>query len=139
MILDASATTKAGRDRAWDVLTDVADWPKWTASMTSVERLDDGPLRVGSRVRVRQPRLPVSVWTVTELVEGESFTWEATGPGVRTVGVHTLSAAPDGSTLVTVTLEQRGPVGSVFGRLFRGLIARYLDLEAKGLAAAAAS
>lgn len=136
MILDATATTSASRERAWEVLTDIADWPRWTASMTSVERLDDGPLRVGSRARVRQPRLPVTVWTVTELVEGESFTWEATGPGVRTIGTHTLSAGPDGSTAITVAIEQRGPLGAVLGRVWRGLTTRYLDMEAKGLAKA---
>ena len=38
---------------------------------------------MGSRARIKQPRLPTTVWEVTEVVTGRSFTWIAGGPGTR--------------------------------------------------------
>ena len=43
-------------------------------TVTSVRRLDDGPLAVGSRVRVEQPRIPPTEYVVIELELNRSFT-----------------------------------------------------------------
>jgi uncharacterized protein YndB with AHSA1/START domain len=118
--------------RVWDVMSDVERWPEWTASVTSVRRLDDGPFRVGSRARIRQPRLPPATWTVTELVVGQTFTWVAAGPGFRSIGSH--SVRPEGSgSVATLTLDQAGPLGVLVARLTAGLADRYLTLESEGL------
>jgi uncharacterized membrane protein len=134
MRFEDSVTIDAAAARVWAVYSDVERWPEWTASVTSVELLDPGPLRVGSRARIRQPRLPVAEWTVTDLDEGRSFTWVARGPGVRTTGTHLVE--PDGDRArATAVLEQGGPLGPVVGLLTRGLTRRYLAMEAAGLKA----
>jgi hypothetical protein len=92
----------------WVVLADVERWPEWTASMTLVRRLQDGPLGVGSTVRVRQPRLPQAVYTVTEYEPGQVFTWAARSPGVTTAGGHHVVPREDGHTTVRFTLDQTG-------------------------------
>ncbi len=118
----------------YEVYTDVERWPEWAASVTSVERLDQGPLRVGSRARIKQPRLPTTVWEVTEVVTGRSFTWIAGGPGIITTASHVVTPAEaDGSSRVTASLQQTGPLGQVLGFLTKRLTNRYMQIEVQGL------
>ncbi|WP_369255236.1 SRPBCC family protein [Geodermatophilus amargosae] len=121
--------------RVWAVLSDVGRWPEWAPTVTSVRRLDDGPLAVGSRVRVEQPRIPPTEYVVTELEPGRSFSWVATGPGVRTTARHLLEDLGTGGTHVTLAVEQAGVVGRVMGRFYRRLTDRYLTAEAEGIKA----
>src|SRR3712207_1038423 len=122
----------APAQRAWQVMFDVVRWPEWTPTIDSVERLDGGPLTVGSLVKIRQPKLPQAVWEVTEVVDGRSFTWRATGPGLTTVARHEV--VPDGAgSTVTLSIEQSGPMGVVAALVWRRLTQRYIELEAESL------
>jgi hypothetical protein len=114
------------------VLSDVAGWPGWTPTVESVERLDDGPFGLGSRARVQQPRIPAAVWEVTELAEGERFTWVSRTPGVMTVGRHEV-AAEDGGSRVTLSIEQSGPLTGVAALFWGRLTQRYVETEAESL------
>src|SRR5262245_30813288 len=116
-------------ERVWEVVADVARWPEWTPTIDTVKRLDDGAFQVGSRCEVTQPRLPRATWEVTELVDGRNFTWEATGPGMRTIARHVV--VPDGSgAAVTLSIEQTGPMGRVAALVWRRLTQRYIETEA---------
>ena len=115
----------------WAVLTDVARWPEWTASMTAVEPLSEQPLRIGSRVRIRQPKLPTAVWEVTDLQPGRAFTWVNSSPGMTSTGTHEIVGTPD-APAVRLVLEQRGPL-SFLARPFLPLTRRYVEMEAAGL------
>ena len=122
-------------ERVWEVMSNVEYWPHWTPTVTSVRRLDDGPLRPGSRTRISQPRLPETDYVVTELTPGRSFTWVATGPGVVTTARHDVEALPGGDTRVRLSVSQAGWLGSVMGLFYRRLTDRYLASEANGLKA----
>jgi uncharacterized membrane protein len=116
----------------WEVLFDVGRWPEWTPTIDSVERLDDGPFQVGSRARVRQPKLPQALWEVTEVEDGRSFTWVAKGPGMKTIARHEVVPDADGAT-VKLSIEQTGPMGALAATLWRRLTQRYIELEAESL------
>jgi uncharacterized membrane protein len=135
VLYETSIDIDASRERVWAVLIDIERWPEWTRSMTSLEHLDAGELRAGSRVRIKQPRLPTVVWQVTELEPMQSFWWTATGGGMTTVAGHEIAARPgDGSgVVVSLSIRQTGPLARVFGLLAGSLTRRYVQLEAQGL------
>jgi uncharacterized membrane protein len=122
----------ASPERVWEVLSDVEYWPEWTESVTFARRLEDGPLRPGSRTRLKQPRLPEAEWVVTELEPGRSFTWVSTGPA-RNTARHDIEALPGGGSRVRLGFESAGLLGALVGRLYGGMIKRYIGMEAEGL------
>jgi uncharacterized protein YndB with AHSA1/START domain len=125
---------KAPPQRVWAVLTDIEGWPEWTPSVTSVERLDSGPLAPGSRARLRQPKLRPAIWQVTKIEKGSSFTWTTRSPGLTVTAHHLVEPGKKGSaSRVTLTLEFAGLFGALVAWLTRGLNNRYLRLEAAGL------
>ncbi|MFP3714701.1 SRPBCC family protein [Puerhibacterium sp. TATVAM-FAB25] len=132
-----SVDVAAPPDRVWEVLVDVERWPEWTDSVTSARRLDAGPLAVGSRVEVAQPRVPPGTYTVTMLEPGRAFTWEQRQPGSAVSAQHECAPLPDGGTRVELRVVMGGAVGGVVGRMYRRLTERYLAMEAAGLKARA--
>ena len=121
----------ASPERVWQVISDVEDWPRWTTSMSEVKRLDAGPLRVGSRARVKQPGYPVLVWEVTELDEGTSFTWVTRTPGVVATAGHVISATADGSRL-TLSVSWTGLFGGLTGALAGKRTRKSITRDANG-------
>jgi len=130
---EVSVDVSASPERVWAVLVDVERWPDWTPSMTRVQRRDHGAFGIGSAVRVKQPRLPATVWRVTAFEPGRSFSWTAGGPGVQTEAGHRLAPGADGSVTVTLTIRQSGPLAGPLWRLLSGLTRRYVSTEARSL------
>lgn len=118
--------------RVWAVMRDVERWPEWTASMRSVRLRGPGPVAVGSRVVVRQPKLPPAWWKVVALAPERGFTWVSVAPGVRVTADHTIEPTPAGSR-VTLAVRYGGILSGLLEFLTRGITLRYLKLEAEGL------
>lgn len=130
---ETTVTIAAPPEVVWPILMDVESWPSLTESMTSVKRLEGGPLQVGSRVKIHQPKLPPATWTVTELVEGERFVWTARGPGFVSTAHHEITPAGDSQTRLRLAVAQSGPLAGLVGRLGGALTDRYIALEAAGI------
>jgi uncharacterized protein YndB with AHSA1/START domain len=130
---EVSVDISASPERVWAVLVDVERWPDWTPSMTRVQRRDHSPFGLGSAVRMKQPRLPATVWRVTAFEPGRSFSWTARGPGVQTEAGHRLAPGADGSVTVTLTIRQSGALAGPLWRLLSGLTRRYVSTEARSL------
>jgi carbon monoxide dehydrogenase subunit G len=130
--LQHAVTVAAPPERVWEVLTEVERWPERIPTVDSVERLDDGPLRVGSRTRLQQPRLPEAVWTVTDVDEGRSFTWESRSRGVAISADHVVE--PHGTaTRLTLSVDLSGPLAPIGWLMTRGLTRRYVETEAASI------
>ena len=129
-------TIEAPPARVWAVIVDVERWPERIPTVEAVERLDAGPLAVGSRTRLQQPRLPTAVWTVTELDEGSSYTWESSSPGVTITAAHVVEPHPDGSRL-TLGVNVAGPMSGIGWLMTRSLTKRYVETEAAAVKTAA--
>ena len=120
-------------DRVWQLMSDVERWSEWTASVRSIRRLDKGPLAIGSRAWVRQPRLLPGVWTVTALEPERSFTWTTGVPGLFAAeGSHAIEVLGE-VCRVTLSLRFRGVLGAMMARILKNTNNRYLALEADGL------
>ena len=119
-------------ERVWAVMSDVERWHEWTDSVTSAEKLDPGPLAVGMRVRVRQPKLPPALWKVSELESGRSFTWVSTAPGILVTAKHSVTRVGQGSQ-ASLSIHYGGLLGGGLARVTHSFNERYIAMEAAGL------
>ena len=128
-VVDIHAPTS----HVWSVLVDVERWPEWTTSVTSAQRMEIGPLTLGSRTRLTQPRLSKAVWKVTSLDRARGiFAWSTHALGVKIVAYHQVEMLGSGSR-VTLLIHYAGLLGPWMARLLRDLNWDYLAREGNGL------
>jgi uncharacterized membrane protein len=64
MRYEKSVEIDASQQRVWDVLTDLEAWPRRIDTVDTVELLTPTPITKGSRVRLKQPKLPEGTWDI---------------------------------------------------------------------------
>ena len=133
MLVEVTRHINATPEQVWAVISDVEHWPDWTASVTSVKRLDGGELRVGSQARVKQPRIPTTVWTVSELEAGRSFHWQAGFFAGVITGGHYAEAAPEGGTNLRLVIEARGGLTGIMSGWVERTSRKNMNMEADGV------
>ena len=124
----------------WRLTTDLDGLSAVMPTVRRSQRMDSGPVRVGSCARLTQPGGLSAVWTVVELDEGRRFVWRARLLGRTLTAVHLIE--PDaGGCRNTVALELPEP-STALARLMTRVVAApvvrcSLRLENRGFAAAA--
>lgn len=155
MKLEHQIKIDAPPEVVWRVSIDIERMPELTPTMESVERLDDGPLGVGSKALIKQPGMPKAEWQVTAMTEGESFTWETRVRGIGMIATHELvpigaSGSASGSasgiasecasaevgTLNTLRVEMSGVVAALLWPFVRRSVRKALEQENAGIKAA---
>jgi uncharacterized membrane protein len=134
---EKSVEIDASQQRVWDVLSDLEAWPPRIETVDTVELLTPAPIAKGSRARLKQPKLPEATWEITVWDAPSSFEWRQKESGVTTVASHRVEALGEGRARLTLTLDMRGLLVPVFGRLYKGLTNDYMNLEAEGMKRAA--
>jgi hypothetical protein len=119
-------------DVVWSVMSDAERWHEWTPSVRGIRILGGGPITIGKRAIVRQPKFPPAVWKVTALDPGRSFTWESGAPGLRVYATHAVEPTGVG-TRASLMLRYRGWIGRLLARMTTDITNRYLRYEAEGL------
>jgi uncharacterized membrane protein len=130
LVIDASV------EQVWALTIDVESWPTTTPTMTSVERLDDGPLRVGSTARIKQPGQRSRVWTVTALEPERLFVWETKVFGTRMAGSHRLERVADGCRNI-LAVELSGGPAKLLEAMLKGQLRKAITTENEGFRVAA--
>nr|WP_276514753.1 SRPBCC family protein [Nocardia transvalensis] len=143
-VIDAPLST------VWQVQTDVQGWPSWQQPVTSMELLDEGPLRDGSRFRwttpaPATPTTPASTMVITstvhQVLDRSCIRWSgpALGEGVRIDnGIHVWNFDEvDGKVRVRTEETWTGAQAEADPALSTGLLGAGLEAWLADLKAAA--
>ena len=139
MRFEQSIEIDAQQQRVWDVLSDLEAWPKRIETVDIVELLTPPPVAIGSRVRLKQPKLPEGTWDITVWDAPSYFEFRQKSRGIISVAGHRVDALEEGRSRLSLSLDMRGLLIPVIALSYKGLTNRYMTIEAQGIKRAAES
>jgi uncharacterized membrane protein len=134
---ERSVEIDASQQRVWEVVSDIPSWPERIETVEAVEVLTPAPIGRGSRVRLRQPKLPEATWEVTAWDAPARFEWTQKSGGVTIVAGHRVDPLGENRSRLSLTIDMRGLLVPIMGRFYGDLTNRYLQLETEGMKRAA--
>ena len=96
MRFEKSIEINAHQQRVWDVLSALEAWPQRIETVDMVELLTPAPITKGSRVRLKQPKLPEGTWDITVWDAPSYFEWTQKTGGTTSVAGHRVEALGEG-------------------------------------------
>ncbi|HKY46968.1 MAG TPA: SRPBCC family protein [Acidimicrobiia bacterium] len=139
MRFEQSIDIDAEQQRVWDVLSDLEAWPRRIETVDVVELLTPAPIGPGSRILLKQPKLPEGTWEVTVWEAPSYFEWRQKSGGISSVAGHRVESLARVRSRLTLSLDMRGLAIPMIGLFYKGLVNRYMSIEADGMKIAAES
>jgi uncharacterized membrane protein len=139
MRFEESIDIDAGQQRVWEVLSDLEAWPRRVETVDVVELLTPAPAAKGSRIRLKQPKLPEGTWDITVWDAPSYFEMSQKSGGVTSVAGHRVEALEGGRSRLTLSVDMQGWLVPVVGLFSKGMTIRYLTSEAQDMKRAAES
>src|SRR4026208_1050934 len=133
MRFEKSIDIGAPQQRVWDVLSALEAWPQRIETVDMVDLLTPAPITKGSRVRLKQPKLPEGTWDITVWDAPSYFEWTQKMTGSTTVAGHPGEARGEGRARLTRTLDMRGFLIPIVAVFYKDLTNPYMNLEAEGM------
>lgn len=125
--------------RVWEVLTGFERWPQRIETVEHVKILTAAPIDIGTRVELKQPRLPDGIWEINAWDGPRYFEWTQRQTGVTSVAGHRVDALGEFRSHLTLTLDMRGLLVPLMGLFYKNLTVDYMTRETEGIKRAAES
>jgi len=139
MRFEESIDIDAQQQRVWHVLSDLEAWPRRIETVEVVELITPAPVAEGSRVLLKQPKLPAGTWDITVWDSPSYFELRQKSGGVTSVAGHRVEVLERDRSRLTLSMDMRGVLVPVIGLFYRSLVTRYMSIEAQGMKLAAES
>jgi carbon monoxide dehydrogenase subunit G len=110
MKFSASVEINSTPEKAWSLINDVEEWPKWIPSLKKIEKVTEAPMDVGSRVLVvARSLITVNLlMTITEFVPGRSVVMEGKVLGVKMKRYYEMEPVAQNKAKLTAGGEVSG-------------------------------
>ena len=136
MRFEADISIKATPEAIWDAVADPETWTDWTDAVYRVKKLSEGPVGIGSRLRITiWCIIPVRLnMTITEFVPGQRVAMEGRALIARMSRYYMLQPQ-NGRTRAIVGGEATGllaPLTWVIGQVLSKEIVQDLRVKIEG-------
>jgi uncharacterized membrane protein len=126
-LLERTFAVEAAAEGAWAELLAAERWPRWAHHLRSVQVTPPGPVGPGSSATLRLTNHTKATVSVTEFQDGRRFRWEGAFLWLDLGYDHLVTTDETGQVTVTFTLDAAGPGVHTLGPLFARVYARNLD------------
>jgi Polyketide cyclase / dehydrase and lipid transport len=126
-LLERTFVVEAAAERAWAELAAAEQWPRWARHLRSVQVTPPGPVGPASRATLKLTNHTTATMEVTEFEDERRFRWEGSLLWLGLGYDHLVTTDDRGRVSITFTVDAAGPGVNTIGPLFASIYGRKLD------------